>query len=236
MTEAENRRIMVVMAHADDAEFSSAGTVAKWVREGFEVIYVLCTNGDKGSSDPEMTSERLAVIRQEEQRNAAAVLGVSEVVFLGHPDGGLEDTPAFRGEVVRLIRKYRPFRVVTMDPLRWFRRYIHHRDHRVCGVVTLDAVFPYARDRLHYPEHLAEGLTPHIVHEVYLSGSEDADTWIDISDTFELKLKALHCHVSQVGKRPPEEFETRVREMAATTGAAAKLPLAEAFRKIELRF
>lgn len=236
MTEPQDRRIMVIMAHPDDAEFSCGGTVAKWVAEGWEVIYVVCTNGDKGSGDLEMTSERLAQIREKEQRAAAAVLGVKEVLFLGYPDGGLEDTPAFRGRIVRLLRQYRPFRVVTMDPLRWFRRYIHHRDHRICGQVTLDAVFPYARDRLHYPELMAEGLTPHIVQEVYLSGSEEADTWVDISDVFELKLRALRCHQSQVGNRPEPEFEERLRQMAGLTGAPANLPLAEAFRKVELRF
>lgn len=236
MTEPKDQRIMVVMAHPDDAEFACGGSVAKWTAEGHEVVYVVCTNGDKGSSDPEMTSERLTQIREGEQRAAAAVLGVKEVVFLRHPDGGLEDTPAFRGQIVRLLRQYRPFRVVTMEPLRWYRRFIHHRDHRVCGQVTLDAVFPYARDRLHYPEHLAEGLPIHKVAEVYLSGSEEADTRIDISDVIELKFKALQCHVTQVGKRPVAEFEERLRQMAALAGAPANLPLAEAFCKIELRF
>ncbi len=161
----DKKVVMVVCSHPDDSEFAVAGTVAKWVREGREVIDVICTNGDKGSSDPDMTPDRLAGIREQEQRAAAKVLGISEVVFLGHPDGGLEDSPAFRGELVRLIRKYRPDLVMTHDP---YRPYRGHRDHRITGLVTLDAIYPYARGHLFYPEHRAEGLKPYSVREVYL--------------------------------------------------------------------
>jgi LmbE family N-acetylglucosaminyl deacetylase len=235
MTE-EPKKLMVVTAHPDDAEFSCGGSVAKWSREGWEVTYVISTNGDKGSSDREMTSERLVPIREKEQRAAAAVLGVKEVVFLGYPDGSLEDTPEFRGEIVRQIRRVRPDRVVAMDPYRWIRRYIHHRDHRITGIATLDAVFPYARDHLHYPEHIAEGLEPHIVKELLLSGTSEPNLWEDISDYFELKIKALRCHESQVGHRPPEEFKERLKQMATQAGAGASLPMAEAFRRVELTF
>lgn len=223
--------VMVVSPHPDDSEFGAGGTVAKWVKEGQRVIYVVCTNGDKGSADPEMTSERLAKIREQEQREAAKVLGVGEVVFLGHPDGGLEDTPTFRGELVRLIRKYRPDTVMTTDP---YRKYSSHRDHRITGIVTLDAVFPYARDHLSYPEYKAEGLRPHKVREVYLWGSEEPDTFINISETFDLKIAALSCHVSQVGQHLGER-EKWVKERAASLGQAHGIPLAEAFRRIEIR-
>jgi len=222
--------VLVVTAHPDDSEFGAAGTVAKWVAQGREVIYVICTNGDKGSSDPEMTSERLARIREQEQREAAATLGVKEVVFLGYPDGGLEDTPKFRGEIVRCIRKYRPHTVVTSDT---YRRYMWHRDHRVTGRVVLDAIFPYARDHLSYPEHKAQGLDPHKVREVYLSGSEEPNTFIDISETFDKKIAALGCHKSQISI---EGLEQRIRGRAESLGKANGVALAEAFYKIVIPY
>ena len=141
MTETSD--IMVISAHPDDAEFGSAGAVAKWIREGRRVVYVVCTSGDKGSNDPNMTPEQLAKIRENEQEDAAAVLGVSDVVFLRYPDQELEDTPHFRKAIVRQIRIFKPEMILTSDP---YRRYIWHRDHRIVGQVTLDAVFPYARD------------------------------------------------------------------------------------------
>ena len=124
----DKKTLMVVAAHPDDPEFGAGGTVAKYVREGWRAVYVICTNGDKGTPDPEMTSERLAVIREQEQKDAAKVLGVSEIIFLGHPDGWLVDGPEFRGELVRLIRKYRPELVITHDPT---RKYMGHHDHRI---------------------------------------------------------------------------------------------------------
>lgn len=231
----EPQKVMVIVAHPDDAEFSCGGTIAKWAREGKEIIYVICTNGDKGSSDPEMTSERLAAIREKEQREAAQVLGVKECIFLGYPDGGLEDTSEFRGKLVRLLRMHQPDVVVTMDP---YRRYWQHRDHRMAATVALDAVFPYARDNLHYPEHRAEGLTPHKVAEVYIGGAENPDTFIDISETFDQKIDALRCHVSQVGDAPKEEFAERLRQMAARFAqnqGREPTPMVEAFHRIQYR-
>ncbi|MFC1919280.1 PIG-L deacetylase family protein [Chloroflexota bacterium] len=227
------RTIMVVAPHPDDAEFGVAGSVANWVNKGDEVFYVVCTNGDKGSSDPEMTSERLARIREEEQIVAAELLGVKEVVFLRYPDGYLEYSSELRGELVRLIRKYRPELVVTAD---LYRKYIWHPDHRVTGRVVLDAVFPFARDRLSYPEHLKEGLQPHKVMEIYLWGSEDPDVFLDITDTFETKFAALMCHKSQVGGH----FEGRAREFvtmrAKDFGQKIGVPFAEAFHRVEIPY
>jgi len=223
-------RVMVVTPHPDDAEIGAGGTIASWIRQGREVIYVVCTNGDKGSSDLDMTSERLAKIREQEQREAAKLLGVSEIIFLGHPDAGLEDTPVFRGELVRLIRKHRPDMVITADP---YRRYLWHRDHRITSIVTLDAIFPYARDHLSYPEHIAEGLAPHKVKEVYFWGSEEPDTFIDITEAFSLKLAAIMCHASQVGQRA-ELLKQWVEERAAQVGQSQGIPMAEAFRRIEI--
>jgi LmbE family N-acetylglucosaminyl deacetylase len=230
----DKKVVMVIAAHPDDPEFGAGGTVARWARQGRKVIYVVCTNGDKGTSDESMTSDRLAVIREREQRQASEVLGVSEVVFLGYPDGGLEDTPEFRGKLVRLLRKYRPETVITHDPR---LRYMGHRDHRICGTVAMDAIFPYSRDHLFYPEHKAEGLRPHKVAEVFFTGAEDPDVFIDISETFEIKAKAISCHVSQVGEHS-RDWENWVKQMGYRMAAMTKrsgLPMAEAFRKIEPR-
>lgn len=225
-------KLMVVSPHPDDAEIGAGGTIASWVKQGREVVLVVCTNGDKGSSDPNMTSEMLPQIRHKEQIEAAKVLGIREVIFLDHPDGFLEDTPEFRGELVRLIRKYRPDVVMTTDP---YRKYIWHRDHRITGTVTLDAIYPYARDRLCYPEQIAEGLEPHRVKEVYLWGAEEADTYIDISDTFDTKMAALICHASQLGQYR-EVIGQRIKARAEKTGEGEGVPLAEAFRRIEIIF
>jgi len=226
-------RVLVIVAHPDDAEFGAGGTIARWAREGREVFLAVTTNGDKGSSDPKMTSERLMRLRQEEQREAARVLGIREVVFLGYPDGFLEDTPALRQDIVRLIRLYRPDIVVTHNPYPGLRRFIQHRDHRVTGTVALDAVYPLARNRLMFPELLAEGLEPHRVSEVYLTGSDDPDTWVDISETIHLKIAALRCHRTQIGD--PEDLDRRVREAARQVGEPQGIPFAEAFRRIQLR-
>ncbi|MDP2743932.1 MAG: PIG-L deacetylase family protein [Dehalococcoidia bacterium] len=222
--------ILVVSPHPDDAEFGAAGTIAKWRGEGRDIYLVVCTNGDKGSNDPKMTSTKLAATRHEEQEAAAKVLSIKRVVFLDYPDGGLEDTPEFRGKLVRLIRLFRPGIVAAPDP---YRRYLSHRDHRIGGMVALDAVFPYARDRLSYPEHAASGLEPHKVREVYLWRSETPNLHVDIRDTFEQKLNALLCHRSQVGS-DASAVEARIRQRAADLGGEKGIALAEAFYRLEL--
>ncbi len=230
------QKVMVVMAHPDDPDFSSAGTMAKWAGEGKEIIYVLFTRGDKGTEDPNMTSERLAEIREQEQRNAAKVLGVKDVIFLGHPDGGVEDTRQGREQVVRLIRTFRPDILVTMDPN---RRYWQHRDHRNAATMALDACFPFSRDRLSFPEHEKEGLAPHKTGEVFIAGAEEPDTFIDIKDYVDKKIDALRCHKSQVGEGPREEFVERLKNMSRRM--TLRLPegmepgMVEAFRRIDYR-
>jgi LmbE family N-acetylglucosaminyl deacetylase len=224
-------QVMVIAPHPDDAETGAAGTVARWVREGREVVYVVCSNGDKGTSDRQMKPEKLADIREQEQLAAAKLLGVREVVFLRHPDQGLEDTPEFRKEIVRLIRMYRPETVLTSSP---YMRYLWHRDHRITGQVVLDAVFPYARDHLAYPDLLEEGLEPHKVKEVFLWASrDDVNYRSDITDVFDIKLAALRCHDSQVGEtfaRAEQFLREHSREMAA----GEDFELAEAFHRIEV--
>ena len=223
--------VMVVTPHPDDAEWGVAGSVARWTGEGKDIIYVVCTNGDKGTSDPNLKPAELAKIREEEQLAAAKLLGVREVIFLRHPDQSLEDNHEFRKELVRLIRMYRPETVVTADP---YRRYIWHRDHRIAARVTLDAIFPYARDVHAYPDLLEEGLEPHRVREILLWGSPDTNYRLDISDTFDIKIEALGCHKSQI---PPDRFaemKERMKERYRMMAEGESFELAETFHREEL--
>jgi LmbE family N-acetylglucosaminyl deacetylase len=228
----EARRILVIVAHPDDAEFGCGGSTARWVGEGRDVFYCLLTNGNRGSDDPAMTPERLAAIREDEQRAAARALGVREVVFLGYPDGDLEDTREARRDVVRAIRRVRPERIVAQSPFPSLNPYSGHRDHRHAGRLALDAVYPYARDRLHFPELLAEGWQPHKVREVYLMGHEEPDLFVDITGTMEQKLAALRRHQSQL--KDFAGVEARVRERAADVGKPHGYTYAEGFRTIHL--
>lgn len=225
-------RAMVVIPHPDDGEGGVGGTTAKWVAEGTEVVFVLCTNGDKGTSDPSMTQAKLAAVREREQADAAQALGVKEVIYLRYGDGELEDTKKFRGELVRAIRKHKPDVVFCTDPFR--TTFYLHRDHRISGQVTLDAVFPYARDFLHYNEHIREGLETHKVGDVLMWGTERPDTFIDITDTVEAKIEALKKHDSQVGGggRDVDRF---VKENAQRQGQQANMTYAEGFRRIQFR-
>ncbi len=224
-------QIMIVTPHPDDAEFGVAGTVVRWVREGKSVIYVVCTNGNKGSNDPHIKPSELARIREEEQLAVAELLGVREVIFLRHPDQGLEDTPEFRKELVRLIRIYRPETVVTADP---YRRYMWHRDHRITGQVVLDAVFPYARDYHAYPDLIEEGLQPYKVKEVLLWGSETPNYRSNITDTFDIKVAALYCHKSQLKGHPFPDMKKWLREWAKQLAEGEDFELAEAFYRVEV--
>ncbi len=224
-------QVMVVTAHPDDAEFGAAGTVARWVREGKKAIYVVCSSGEKGTNDRSIKPEKLAQIREQEQLAAAKLLGVREVVFLHYPDQGLEDTPEFRKDIVRQIRIYQPETVLVADP---YRRYLWHRDHRITGQVTLDAVFPYARDHLAYPDLLEEGIQPHKVREVLLWGSESPNYRSDITDTFDIKITALRCHQSQVGNNLVPDLENRLRQRAKQMAKGENFELAEAFHRVEI--
>jgi LmbE family N-acetylglucosaminyl deacetylase len=228
MTKAD---VMVVSPHPDDAEYGVAGTVARWVKEGKRVVYVVCTNGDKGTSDINMDPEKLADTRKKEQRAAADVLGVSEVIFLGLPDQGLEDTPEFRKRIVRLIRQYRPATIATADP---YRRYIWHRDHRITGQVVLDAVFPYARDHLAYPDLLMEGLLPHKVKEILFWAAEDINYRSNITATFNLKVQALRCHQSQMRQLEVPNPEGWLRQRCKDIAKEEDFELGEAFHRVEI--
>lgn len=223
--------ILTIIAHPDDAEFGAAGSIAAWTAEGKTVVYVVCTGGGKGTTDRKVSPADLERIRQQEQRAAASVLGVSEVVFLGMEDQGLEDTREFRETLVRLIRRYRPETVISSDP---YRRYLWHRDHRIVGQVVMDALFPYARDHLAYPDLLEEGLEPHKVQEALFFGTDEVNHWIDISDTFEIKLEALICHATQIRELKVDNLESWLRARCRRLAEGSDFTLAEAFHRVKL--
>lgn len=233
------QRVMLIVAHPDDGEFMAAGTLAKWAREGKEIVYVLCTSGDKGTSDPSVDPKDLAVTRQREQRAAAAVVGAKDVVFLGYEDGTLRNTLELRRDISREIRRHRPDVVVCQDPtVRFADSYINHPDHRAAGDTALDAVYPSARDYHVYPDLIAEGLMPHNVREVYLGGwGGEGAVVVDISDTIDVKVAALMEHKSQVGAGDPERAKAlmeRIRDRARQVGETHAVPFAETFRYISL--
>ncbi len=231
----EHRRVLLVAAHPDDPEFSSAGTVANWVRDGIEVAFVLVTSGDKGTPDHTMTGERLSSMREEEQRAAAARIGVTNVIFLRFPDGELTPGLELRGAITRMIRTFKPYAVMTHDPLTLFynNEFINHPDHRAVGQATVDAIYPTARDPLQFPEQTREGLEPHKVKEIYLWGSDEPNVVVDISDTIQDKVEALMSHVSQVGTA--DDLEERIKTRAAQVAEPAGLRYGEAFRRIVMR-
>ena len=228
------QRVLVVIPHPDDAEFWCAGTVSKWTAGGASVHYVLCTDGGKGSSDREITSEELSLIREREQQDAADVLGVQDLVLLHHPDGELEDNRDFRKQLVREIRRVQPEVVLCPEPYR--KNLAWHRDHRIVGQVTLDAVFPCARDHLHFQELWEdEGLEPHKTGTVLFWGAEQPDTYFDIGGFIDSKVKAVLAHQSQISTHSRDEMVQFVKDWAADAGAEQDYNYAEAFRKINFR-
>lgn len=220
---------MVVVAHADDAEWGCSGTVAKWCREGMDVVYVICTDGSKGSSDPDITSQQLVDIRHKEQEAAARVLGVKQVVFLDYEDSMLQPTLELRRDIAREIRRYRPDVIICSAPQRNLNQkgYVGHPDHLAAGEATLSAVFPASRDRLTFPELLEAGLEPHKIREVLISDSENANKWIDVSEVIEIAINALQQHVSQIGDA---DVGLGMRRSRARAGEPNGIPYAEAFR------
>src|SRR5579859_2367549 len=207
------RRVMAIYAHPDDPEFFSGGSLIKWGLEGKELIYVLATSGDKGTDDPDMTTQRLIEIREAEQRAAAKVAGASTVIFLRYPDGELEPTLELRRALTRVIRQQKPDIIVTNDPAtRWNDAGgINHPDHRAIGDAVLNAVYPSARDRFTFVELWRdEGLEPHKVKNVYLAGTREPNFKVDITDVLEKKIAAISEHRSQV--KDIEAMAKRQRE------------------------
>ena len=228
------QRVLVITPHPDDADFWCSGTIAKWIGDGATVRYVLCTDGGKGTTDPNISSAELSKIREQEQADAAESLGVQELVLLHHPDGFLEDDAEFRKELVRQIRQVQPDVVLCPEPYR--KNLAWHRDHRITGQVTLDAVFPCARDHLHFVELWRdEGLEPHKTGTILFWGTEQADTIIDISDSMDAKFKAVSAHQSQMDGRTAKEIEEFIKERAQVSEGGSGKEYVEAFRKITFR-
>ena len=227
-------RILVVTAHPDDVDFGAAGSVAVWTHAGVEVAYCIATDGDAGGSDRSVSRAERAVIRREEQREAARVVGVSDVTFLGFPDGRLTPGLDLRQAIAGVIRRFRPDRVVAQSPERnWSRIYASHPDHLAAGEAAICAVYPDARNPFAFPALLEEGLEPHSVPELWVMTTERADRVVDATEFFDLKLAALRSHRSQVGDG--DHLDELLRTWMSGTALAAGMPegrLAEAFHVV----
>lgn len=228
--------VLGIAAHPDDLDFGAAGTMAKFASAGAKVYYLIITDGSKGSSNLHITSSELVKIRETEQRAAVRAIGGTDVTFLGYPDGELEITMELKKDIVRIIRSVKPDVVITMDPAMIYsaaRGYINHPDHRAAGQAALDAVYPLARDHLTFPQLYAEGYLPHKTPTVLLINFDTSNFAVDISDTFEHKIKALQAHTSQV------EDIVRVRmwldEISKKLGKTAGYKRAETFIRIDLQ-
>ncbi|MGA2530376.1 MAG: PIG-L deacetylase family protein [Acidimicrobiales bacterium] len=230
-------KVLVVSAHPDDVDFGASGSIATWTASGIEVAYCIVTDGSAGSADSSIRVDELIQIRQDEQRKAAAEVGVSEVHFLGYPDGALQISAELRRDIARIIRIERPERVVCQSPERnWERIRASHPDHLAAGEATLRAVYPDARNPYSYPELLALGLEPHVVDEVWLMASPRATRAVDITETIERKLAALRCHASQLSD--PGSLEEMIRSWGHANAQALGLAagrLAEAFQVVDTK-
>lgn len=228
------KKILVVLAHPDDPEFFCGGSIARWIKHGHIVNYCLLTRGDKGTHDSNYSANDLAVIREKEQKAAAAVLGVNNVFFGDYQDGYLVPSLDARRDVIRMIRKNKPDILVSCDPTNIFPNdeRINHPDHRAVGQIVVDAVFPGAGSFLYFPELLEEGLEPHVVKEVWLSVTGQPNVVLDITEFWETKLKALHEHRSQIGDQ--EKFDERMRNRRNPDSSAEMPKYEERYRRIVL--
>jgi len=228
---------MSIQAHPDDQEFSIGGTLAKWAKAGCEIISVVITSGDSGSNDPAKDGsdkQELAELREKEQRAANEVLGIKETIFLRYPDGELEPTIQLRRDLTRLIRQYKPDTVLAGNPEAWFygNEYINHPDHRAAARAACEAVFPSAGSRLMFADLLPAGYEPHEVKRLYVHGTEKSDIWVDITETLDVKIKALQQHVSQI---PVDEVGKWMTEWAAEEAKDKNMKYAESYRVMILK-
>lgn len=231
------KRALCIHAHPDDQEFSVAGTLAKWAKAGCEIISVVITSGDSGSNDPSKGAEyktELAKLREGEQTAANNIIGVKETIFMRYPDGELEPTIALRKELTRIIRQHKPDVVITGNPEAWFygNEYINHPDHRAAAQAACEAVFPSAGSRLIFADLLSEGFEPHEVKRLYVHGTEKPDTWIDISETMDVKIKSLQQHASQI---PVDEVGKWMRDWAKEDAKDKEFEYAESYRVMILK-
>jgi LmbE family N-acetylglucosaminyl deacetylase len=224
---------MAITAHPDDIEFSCAGTLSRWAKNGTRVFYVLCTSGDVGIDEPGMTRERATEIREAESRTAAEITGAKEVVFIREPDGLLQPTLELRKKLVREIRRLKPEVLVTGDPtVVWAgENYINHPDHRAAAAAALDAAFPAAGQPNLFQELEAEGLKAHKVRKIYITGWTQNDIFVNIEDTINLKIAALRAHKSQMGDWDPEPS---IRQWAEERAKGKEMAYAESYRVITL--
>jgi LmbE family N-acetylglucosaminyl deacetylase len=228
-------RVLVIVAHPDDADFGVAGTMTRWIRAGTVARMVCCTSGDAGADDATIDPLDLARIREAEQRAAATVVGYEGVDFLHRPDGALENDLALREQLVRIIRQFKPDAVMAMDPTVIIHEdgFIQHVDHRNAGMAAIDAVYPAARNAMAFPSLVTnEGLAPWAVNQMYLFFTDAPNAWVDISDTIETKVAALREHTSQL--RKPDELEGMLRGWAAENGERIGVAAAERFRWLKL--
>ena len=227
-------RVLLVIPHPNSSDFWCAGTVARWIGQGATVRCVVCTDGGKGTTDPDVSSDDLVARREREQAEAARTLGVQELVALGYQDGALEDSDDFRRDLVRQIRDFRPDVVVCPEPYR--KNLAWHRDHRITGQVTLDAVFPCARDHLHFEELWRdEGLEPHKTGTVLFWGTETPTIHVGIDSALEAKLVAVKAGENRTADRTSEEIEEFVRQLGREGAGDSGDEYGEAFRRITFR-
>ena len=224
---------MAIVAHPDDIEFTCVGTMARWVKAGARIAYVLCTSGDVGIDEPGMTRARATEIREAEARAAAEIAGVKEVIFLREPDGLLQATLELRRKLVREIRRFRPEVVITGDPTIVFAGddYIDHPDHRAASTAALDAVFPAAGQPNLFEDLAAEGLGPHKPRKVYVTGRGQSELFVNIDETMDIKVAALRAHRSQMKDWDPEE---RIKNWAQERAKGKEMNYAESFRVVTL--
>jgi LmbE family N-acetylglucosaminyl deacetylase len=224
---------MAVVAHPDDIEFSCAGTLAKWARAGARISFVLCTSGDVGIDEPEMTRAKATEIREDEERKAAQIIGATEVVFLREPDGMLVATLELRKKLVHEIRRFRPEVMICGDPtIVWAGDdYINHPDHRAAATAALDAAFPAAGQSHLYEEFAEAGISAHKPRKVYVTMWSGAEVFVNIEDTIDLKINALRAHRSQMREWDPEKM---VREWAAGSAKGKEMTYAEGYRVVTL--
>jgi LmbE family N-acetylglucosaminyl deacetylase len=227
-----NRRLLTIFAHPDDAETAVGGSLLTWSAEGWDITLCVITDGDKGTNDRADDSAAVIARRRSEQAAAAARLGAA-VIYLGYEDGALVPTLELRRDLVRVMRQVRPVRVVANDPTVWFRHglYINHPDHRAAGQAVVEAAYPAVKKASIFPELLAEGLEPHVVEEIWLSPTDEPDTWVDIAGVLDAKIDLICDHASQFAREATRAAFTRI---AAGAGRAKGLAAAESFRTLRL--
>lgn len=238
MDNSSNKIVLAVGAHPDDIDIGCSGSVAKWIKEGAEVYYLVLTDGSKGSEDSKISNQELTKIRRAEQQKAADLLGVKQVFFLDFVDGELENTPALRKQIVKIIRQIKPTTVICWDPTLYYdegRMFVNHPDHRISGEATMDCVYPFARNARTFPELLDEGLEPHVVDDLLIMNFSKASFFVDITGTIDKKLEALAYHKSQFNDI--KKFTEMIREMNKRAGQKAKpkVGYAEGFVRLTLR-